>query len=136
MEQARSFINKMKSGNRALKRAQLNVEIQSALPDQQLLYAFNIEDGGFVIVSGDDRTLPVLGYSLTGSIDADDMPDGITDTYWRNEATGDWLIGFAPNHVIYNNKVWDIASQTMKKDAYTLTLHDGTTIKVDKLKKG
>ena len=24
----------------------------------------------------------------------------------------------------------------MKKDAYTLTLHDGTTIKVDKLKKG
>ena len=74
MEQARSFINKMKSGNRALKRAQLNVEIQSALPDQQLLYAFNIEDGGFVIVSGDDRTLPVLGYSLTGSIDADDMP--------------------------------------------------------------
>jgi preprotein translocase subunit YajC len=61
MEQARSFINKMKSGNRALKRAQLNVEIQSALPDQQLIYAFNIEDGGFVIVSGDDRTLPVLG---------------------------------------------------------------------------
>ena len=77
MEQARSFINKMKSGNRALKRAQLNVEILSALPDEQLIYAFNIEDGGFVIVSGDDRTLPVLGYSMTGSIDADDMPDNM-----------------------------------------------------------
>ncbi len=47
MEQARSFINKMKNGNRALRRAPLNVEFQSALPDQQLLYAFNIEDGGF-----------------------------------------------------------------------------------------
>ena len=77
MEQARSFINKMKSGNRALNRAQLNIEILSALPDEQLIYAFNIENGGFVIVSGDDRTLPVLGYSLTGSIDADDMPDNM-----------------------------------------------------------
>lgn len=46
LEQARSFINKMKNGNRALRRAPLNVEIQSALPDQQLLYAFNIENGG------------------------------------------------------------------------------------------
>lgn len=77
LEQARSFINKMKNGNRALRRAPLNVEFQSVLPDQQLLYAFNIEDGGFVIVSGDDRTLPVLGYSMTGSIDADDMPDNM-----------------------------------------------------------
>ena len=67
---------------------------------------------------------------------ADDMPDGITDTYWRNEVTGDWLIGFSPQHVIYNNKVYDIANQMEKKDAYTLTLSDGTVIKVDKLKKG
>lgn len=77
LERARSFINKMKNGNRALRRAQLNVGLQSVLPDQQLLYAFNIEDGGFVIVSGDDRTLPVLGYSMTGSIDADDIPDNM-----------------------------------------------------------
>jgi hypothetical protein len=58
---------------------------------------------------------------------ADHLPEGIADTYWRNEATGDWLIGFAPKHVIYENKVQDIASQTEKKDAYTLTLDDGTT---------
>jgi len=67
---------------------------------------------------------------------ADDLPDGITDTYWRNEATGDWLIGFTANHVVYNNKVWDIVSQTKKKDAYSLMLAGGLTIKVDKLKKG
>ena len=60
----------------------------------------------------------------------------IADTYWRNEATGDWLIGFAAKHVIYNNKVWDIAAQTEKEDAYLLTLDDGTVIKVGKLKKG
>ena len=64
------------------------------------------------------------------------LPEGITNTYWRDETTGNWLIGFAPKHVIYKNKVYDIASQTMKKDAYTLTLDDGTTIQVGKMKKG
>ena len=67
---------------------------------------------------------------------ADDLPDGITDTYWRNEATGDWLIGFTANHVVHNNKVWDIVSQKEKKNAYSLVLAGGLTIKVDKLKKG
>ena len=60
----------------------------------------------------------------------------IADTYWRNEQTGDWLIGFAEKHVIYNNKVWEIASLTEKKDAYTLTVGNGETIKVGKAKNG
>lgn len=60
----------------------------------------------------------------------------IADTYWRNEATGDWFIGFAPKHVIYDNKVWDIAALTVKVDTYMLTLDDGTVIKIGKLKKG
>ena len=75
-------------------------------------------------------------WSIANVHDADSQPTGIADTYWRNEATGDWLIGFAKQHVIYNNKVWDIVSQTEKKDAYTLMLNDGTAIKVDKPKKG
>ena len=75
-------------------------------------------------------------WSIANVHDADSQPTGIADTYWRNEATGDWLIGFAKQHVIYNNKVWDIVSQIEKKDAYTLSLNDGTTIRVDKMKKG
>ena len=62
--------------------------------------------------------------------------EAIADTYWRNESSGEWFIGFAPNHVIFNNKVWDIVSQTMIKDTYTLTLDNGTVIKVGKLKNG
>ena len=68
--------------------------------------------------------------------DADAIPAGITDTYWRNTQTGDWLIGFTQHHVIYNNKVWDILNQTEQKGTYLLTLNDGLTIKVGKLKKG
>ena len=56
----------------------------------------------------------------------------IADTYWRNEATGDWFIGFAPKHVIYNNKVWNIATQTDIDGSYMLKLDNGTVIKVSK----
>ncbi len=75
-------------------------------------------------------------WSIANVHDADSQPTGIADTYWRNEATGDWLIGFTKQHVIYNNKVYDIVSQTVKKDAYTLTLNDGTTIRIGKIKNG
>ena len=76
------------------------------------------------------------GLQLLNIRNANSLPEDITNTYWRNEATGDWMIGITPNHVIYKNKVWDIVSQTEKKDAYTLTINDGTIIKVGKMKKG
>ena len=41
-------------------------------------YVFNLgETDGFVIVSGDDRTTAILGYADSGSINEDDMPDGL-----------------------------------------------------------
>ena len=68
--------------------------------------------------------------------DAEALPTGITDTYWRNVETGDWMIGFAKKHVIYRNAVWDIIDQKEKKDAYTLTLTNGMTVEVGRLKNG
>lgn len=42
-------------------------------------YVFNMDkaNSGFVIVSGDDRMEPVLGYCPTGSFDSADIPDGL-----------------------------------------------------------
>lgn len=41
-------------------------------------YVFNVEDdGGFVIVSGDDRTKEILGYALSGHLDMNDLPDNL-----------------------------------------------------------
>ena len=76
------------------------------------------------------------GLQLLNIRNTDYLPDGIADTYWRSEATGDWLLGITPNHIIYGNKVWDIVSQTEKKGAYTLTISNGTIIQVGKMKKG
>lgn len=50
------------------------------------LYVFNVDNnGGFVVVSNDDRTEPVLGYSDSGSFDPDNMPENMRA----------WLQGYA-----------------------------------------
>lgn len=40
-------------------------------------YVFNNDAGGFVIIAGDDAVTPVLGYTSTGSFDAENLPDGL-----------------------------------------------------------
>ena len=58
------------------------------LQEQQVsgLYVFNISnDGGFVIVSDDDRTVPILGFGDSGHIDPNNMPDNMRA----------WLQGYA-----------------------------------------
>ena len=41
-------------------------------------YVFNVDDnGGYVIVSGDDRTEPILGYVEQGTFDPDNMPENM-----------------------------------------------------------
>ena len=41
------------------------------------LYILNADGGGFVIVSGDDRTEPIIGYSDKGEFRLDNMPDNV-----------------------------------------------------------
>ena len=79
------------------------------------------------------------GWTVQNIRSAADLPAGITDTYWRNNATGDWLIGFAEKQVIYDSRFWDIKSMTEKRGGYTLTVVNGSDvldIKVGKMKKG
>ncbi len=46
------------------------------------LYAVNLKPGGWILVSGDDNTIPVLGYSFSGAFDTD-IPLG--------EGVGEWI---------------------------------------------
>jgi len=45
--------------------------------NQQPYYVFNVEQGGFVIISGEDRMTALVGYADSGSFDAEQMPDGL-----------------------------------------------------------
>ena len=48
-------------------------------------YVFNNRGGGFVVLSGEDAAVPVLGFSETGSFTADNLPSNIR--YWFDEYT-------------------------------------------------
>lgn len=48
---------------------------KSSVSEISLFYVFNAGDeNGFVIVSGDDNAIPVLGYSTKGSFDSSNLP--------------------------------------------------------------
>ena len=74
---AQNFINSADASLNAQQRTSLQrrlKRIAKQTTDTPPYYIFNNEDGGFVIVSGDDCATPILGYSDEGSIDLDNMP--------------------------------------------------------------
>lgn len=80
LQKARQFMpGKQFNANQAFSRS------KRVMADKEPFYIFNAEEGGFVVISGDDRTVPVIGYSEKGQLLQDDMPDNL-----RN-----WLDGYA-----------------------------------------
>lgn len=105
---ARSFMLHKGCGRQAKARASKNVDMQAVPTGMPELYAFNIEGGGYVIASADDRTLPVLGYSLTGRFDANEIPDNMRA----------WLQGYAEQIRVLGDAV---VTSTTDSDAPNLT---------------
>lgn len=48
--------------------------IGDALEERTMFYVFNVDTIGFVIVSGDDAVIPILGYSDQGTFHSENMP--------------------------------------------------------------
>ena len=58
----------------------LSRQRRAAAKEESEYYVFNIGTrGGFVIVSGDDRTEPILGYTDTGTFDYETLPPALQD---------------------------------------------------------
>ena len=51
---------------------------------------------------------------------------GMRSTYWRNDDTGEWLIGLTEDNVIYDCKVWDIASKNESDGVYSIEAQCGS----------
>ncbi len=47
--------------------------------------------------------------------------DGIKDSYWRDDKTGNWILGITEKNIIYDCKIWDISSMSEKNGSYTVT---------------
>ena len=79
LRQAQTFFHK-KGISRALIAADTPLSRRRAQGALQDYYAFNAgQNEGFVIISGDDRTVPVLGYAEHGSFDIDNLPPALAD---------------------------------------------------------
>lgn len=55
------------------------------------VYVFNIDGGGFVVVSAEEKVKPVLAYSEKGSFDADGMADGFRFTISKYQEDIDYV---------------------------------------------
>lgn len=86
LQQATQFVqNRMARGGgpRLAPGVQPKLTLASRVSD---LYVFNVgSDAGFIIVSNDDCAVPILGYSDSGSFDANNIPDNMRA----------WLQGYA-----------------------------------------
>lgn len=90
MELAQQFVSgqqaKSARGAKAPGKAKQQAQTIEAAGQVSGLYVFNVTgDGGFVIVSNDDSTTPILGFGESGSIDPNDLPDNMAA----------WLQGYA-----------------------------------------
>jgi len=64
-----------------------------------LIYVFNIDRGGFVLVSADDLYKPVIAYSLVNKFDTENMPENVA-----------WLIS------LYEKDIEYVVSQNIKSE--------------------
>ena len=74
----------------------VNTEVKSATADlvytayadngAAAFYVFSMRPKGFVIVSADDRAMPILGYSTEGAFSTD-LPEGV-ESFFRNYRAG------------------------------------------------
>ena len=66
-------------GKQMPQKAKAKSRTASTASPSDAYYVFNNDAGGFVIIAGDDAVTPVLGYTSTGSFDAENLPDGLKD---------------------------------------------------------
>ena len=103
LKQAQNFVQNQVTAGRRAPGATPQLALKGTVSG---LYVFNVaDDEGFVIVSNDDRTVPVLGYSTSGSIDPDNMPANMRA----------WLQGYADEIAWMNEHNIQPASQSSSR---------------------
>lgn len=105
------------------KLSDLNLAHQALLKNgQTAYYIFSNEAGGFVIISGDERTEDVLGYSSEGVFDADNMPENMKG--WLDEYASQ--IAYIQEHGLSSSSIRKIESYPAIDPMLTTTWDQGS----------
>lgn len=105
LNQARNFVKKRENNGMRPHRAPGTAASRLVMAKQvHGLYVFNVaKNEGFVIVSNDDRTEPILGYSDNGHFDPENMPENMKA----------WLKGYA-DQIAWLNKHPEVQNTIQK----------------------
>ena len=69
--------------------------------------------------------LALVALTGKGQVKYVTVPESIADTYWRDEKTGDWQIGFTDSCAIYDCQLWNYSNVKDKSGKLLLTLTNG-----------
>ncbi len=117
---AENFINAPETNvdgsiNKAPHKQKRMVRAAKEVADNQLFYIFNSEDAdGYVIIAADNIATPVLGYSYSGSLDVDHMPDNLL--WWLSEYDREikWALAQGIEPTEDTKAEWEALSNTRK----------------------
>lgn len=70
------------------------------------------------------RMMLLLGMLLLAQ-EAFSQDESLFTSDWRDPATGDWLMGFRPEGVVYDCRVWDYRTKVPEGDGWALLLESG-----------
>ena len=93
MNQQTSFIGYRSPAKQKLHLTATRQKLRSAEP---AYYVYGAEEGGFVLVSADDRTRPILGHAYRGYYDEQHFPENISE--WLNYLTAQ-LSSISPSYL-------------------------------------
>ncbi|MDR1938984.1 MAG: thiol protease/hemagglutinin PrtT [Tannerellaceae bacterium] len=97
--------------------------LRSAAAGRPLFYVYNVEDeGGFVMVSGDDTAQPILAYADKGAFQAHDMPGNLKNrlSFYEKEISSLLEKGHAPS--AETSEKWDALLKGTTKAATPVVL--------------
>ena len=111
-QQARKGTFKAASGVNTADLTLAHAEASKVVAQANDYYAFNVKGGGWIIIAGEDRATPVLGYSDRGNLDFNRLPctfEALLGSYKREieylqAYQGDDLVP-APKSISLNDKV-------------------------------
>ena len=70
-----AFLNSQSPLHNPISKQQVRiVPLETEYPN---LFVFNVDENGFIVISNNDNTRPVLGYSRSGSLSSTDLPDAL-----------------------------------------------------------
>lgn len=78
-------------------------------------------------------------FRIIGITDPSVTAQRIMDTNWRDETTGDWVIGFFRDGVIFDSRFWNYSGEKRPDTSSRFEISDGgesLTVSIGKLKKG